>query len=247
VRVALDRQSIEKKDFPIGGRGYEPAAVDAHLAALADEIDELKRSSPRRTESLAAGASEHVRAIVQAAETSASEIQRQAEEEAREIRAQASAQAQITREQATSQARDNVEKVSRSTASLVQRLEALENEMGALFESLRTGSDRLSADLQVIGENLEEVSGALVARPRHEPEASEALVGPALATEAVPAVEATAAADGDRDETEAARLTALNMALADTPREEIDRFLADNYKLTDRRKLLDEVFENVGS
>jgi vacuolar-type H+-ATPase subunit H len=246
VRVALDRQSIEKKDFPIGGRGYEPAAVDAHLAALADEIDELKRSSPRGTESLAAGASEHVRAIVEAAETSASDIQRHAEEEAREIRAQASAEAQITRDQATSQARDDVEKVSQSAASLLQRLEALENEMGALFESLRTGSNRLSADLQVIAENLEEVSGAVVTRPRYEPEAPEALVEPTLVTEAVPAVEVAAAANGDGDETEAARLTALNMALADTPREEIDRFLADHYKLTDRRKLLDGVFENIG-
>ena len=36
--VALDRQSIEKKDFPIGRRGYDPDAVDAHLRLLADEI-----------------------------------------------------------------------------------------------------------------------------------------------------------------------------------------------------------------
>ena len=34
--VELDRQSIEKRDFPIGRRGYDPAAVDAHLRALAD-------------------------------------------------------------------------------------------------------------------------------------------------------------------------------------------------------------------
>jgi len=51
--VALDRQSIEKKDFPIGRRGYDPDAVDSHLKALADEIDELKRSARRRSESLA--------------------------------------------------------------------------------------------------------------------------------------------------------------------------------------------------
>ena len=38
--MALDRQSIEKKDFPIGRRGYDPDAVDAHLKLLADEIDE---------------------------------------------------------------------------------------------------------------------------------------------------------------------------------------------------------------
>ncbi|MDX6666975.1 MAG: hypothetical protein QOK04_355, partial [Solirubrobacteraceae bacterium] len=29
--MALDRQSIEKKDFPVGRRGYDPQAVDAHL------------------------------------------------------------------------------------------------------------------------------------------------------------------------------------------------------------------------
>ena len=84
--MALERQSIEKKDFPIGRRGYDPEAVDAHLRMLAEELEELKRSSRRRTETLASAASEQVRAIVEAAETSAAEIQRQAEDEAREIR-----------------------------------------------------------------------------------------------------------------------------------------------------------------
>ena len=45
--MALDRQSIEKKDFPIGRRGYDPDAVDGHLKLLADEIDELRRSARR--------------------------------------------------------------------------------------------------------------------------------------------------------------------------------------------------------
>src|SRR5205085_834666 len=39
--MALDRQHIEKKDFPIGRRGYEPEAVDAHLAAVAAEVAQL--------------------------------------------------------------------------------------------------------------------------------------------------------------------------------------------------------------
>src|SRR5579871_3290802 len=99
--MSLERQSIEKKDFPIGRRGYDPDAVDAHLAKLADEIDELKLSSRRRSETLASAASEQVRAIVEAAESSAAEIQRQAEEEARDIRAEATEEARTTREQAT--------------------------------------------------------------------------------------------------------------------------------------------------
>src|SRR5213078_4899030 len=52
--VALDRQSIEKRDFPIGRRGYEPEAVDGFLGQLADEVEALQRAHRRRTtESLA--------------------------------------------------------------------------------------------------------------------------------------------------------------------------------------------------
>ncbi len=176
--MALERQSIEKKDFPIGRRGYDPDAVDAHLTALADEIDELKRSSRRRGETLASSASEQVRAIVEAAETSAADIQRQAEEEAREIKAEAASEAHTTREQATSQARDYVSKVSESTAVMLQRIDAMESELGALVESLRTGSNRLSADLQLLEGNLAEVSAAVAPRPQFEPDTVAAVVEP---------------------------------------------------------------------
>ena len=110
--MALDRQRIEKKDFPIGRRGYDPEAVDAHLSALADEFEEFKRSSRQRTETLASTASDQVRAIVEAAEASAAEIRRQADEEASELRSEATREAQAAREQATAQARDYVGNVS---------------------------------------------------------------------------------------------------------------------------------------
>ena len=168
--MALDRQSIEKKDFPIGRRGYDPDAVDAHLHALADEIDELKRSARRRSESLAAAASEQVRSIVEAAETSAADIQRQAEDEAREIRAEAGSEADATREHATSEAREYVGRVSESTSGMLERIDAMENELSALIESLRTGSNRLNADLQLLEGNLTEVKNAVVPRPQFEPE-----------------------------------------------------------------------------
>ena len=163
--MALDRQSIEKKDFPIGRRGYDPDAVDSHLSALADEIDELKRSARRRSESLAAAASEQVRSIVEAAETTAADIQRQAEDEARDIRAEASSEAESTREHATSEARDYVGKVSESTSGMLERIDAMENELNALIESLRTGSNRLTADLQLLEGNLAAVKNAVVPRP----------------------------------------------------------------------------------
>jgi DivIVA domain-containing protein len=272
--VALDRQSIEKKDFPIGRRGYDPEAVDVHLTSLADEVDELKRSARRRSETLASAASDQVRAIVEAAETSASDIQRQADEDARDIRAEAASEAQRTRDQASEQARDYVAKVSESTAVMLQRLDAMESELGALIESLRTGSNRLNADVQLLEGNLTDLTDAATTRPRFEPESDadfgssadepavaiiyeeveiENAAGDDLADEPavvaeppdeVALVEPEAADDGS-DDTEGARLIALNMALNGTPREETDRYLADNFRLPDRRGLLDEVYASV--
>ncbi|HTT27894.1 MAG TPA: DivIVA domain-containing protein [Solirubrobacteraceae bacterium] len=263
--MALDRQSIEKKDFPIGRRGYDPDAVDGHLHALADEIDELKRSARRRSESLAAAASEQVRSIVEAAETSAADIQRQAEDEAREIRAEASSEADATREHATSEARDYVGRVSESTSGMLERIDAMEAELTALIESLRTGSNRLNADLQLLEGNLTSVKNAVVPRPQFEPEQpAPRRQEPAPASAAEPFEEragVTGAASGEviadapsspapqtrtnGGDDDGARLIALNMALNGTPREETDRYLAENFKLTDRRGLLDEVYSSV--
>jgi DivIVA domain-containing protein len=277
--LALERQSIEKKDFPIGRRGYDPDAVDAHLTTLADAIDELKRSSRRRSETLASSASEQVRAIVEAAESSAAEIQREAEEDAREIKAEASSEAQATREQASTQAREYVSKVSESTAVMLQRLDAMESELGALVESLRTGSNRLNADLQLLEGNLVEVGDAAHPRPAFEPEpdlptspvASTPLPPPPASpvAAAVPPPGAPVAQEpletgvyeeelyeddcgqdeaplGDAaDDTEGARLIALNMALNGTSREETDKYLSENFVLANRAALLDEVYSSV--
>ncbi len=155
--MALERQSIEKKDFPIGRRGYDPEAVDAHLRAVADEVDELRRSARRRTDTLASTASDQVRAIIEAAESSAAEIQRQAEEEARVIRTEANSEARATREESNAQAREYVGRVSESTTAMLERLDAMGSELSALLESLRTGSNRVDADLQLLARNLEEV------------------------------------------------------------------------------------------
>jgi len=271
--VALDRQSIEKKDFPIGRRGYDPDAVDAHLRTVAEEVDELKRVARRRSESLAAAASEQVRSIVEAAETTAADIQRQAEDEAREIRVEASNEAATTREHATSEAREYVGQVSESTGGMLERINAMENELNALIESLRTGSNRLNADLQLLEGNLASVKDAVVPRPRFEPDSGSAAQRsggeqtPVAASDATteepfeesvrvaPAAAGEVLTDGPHapagsrptngGDDDGARLIALNMALNGTPREETDRYLAENFRLTDRRGLLDEVYSSV--
>jgi DivIVA domain-containing protein len=262
--VALDRQSIEKKDFPVGRRGYDPEAVDAHLSALADEITELKRVARRRTDTLASSASEQVRSIVTAAESSAAEIQRDAENEAREIRDEANSEAQATREKATEQAREYVGKVAESTDTMLKRLDAMETELGTLIDSLRTGSNRLGADLKLLESNLTDVSDVVAPRPQFEPETPEPAPAPAApepepepaeagaqadaaGADAVGAVAANgeAPAPDGGDDAEGARLIALNMALNGTPRDETARYLKENFSLTDAGGLLDEVYASV--
>jgi DivIVA domain-containing protein len=287
--VALERQSIEKKDFPVGRRGYDPAAVDAHLTAVAEEVEELKRTARKRTESLASSSSERVRAIIDAAETSANEIHRQAEDDAREIRAEASSDAKAKRDGATAEAREYIDKVSQSTADLQSRIEAMQTELGTLLESMKAGANRLRGDLQALESNLGQVREAAV--PGRF-EADEQLAVPAVASDddhldaevqttadlfGVDAQELAAAAAkqgsvpppspvapqspappppagetvhrdpaGGNDDAEGARLIALNMALNRTPREETDRYLAENFaKLPDRAGLLDEVYASV--
>jgi DivIVA domain-containing protein len=260
--VALDRQSIEKKDFPVGRRGYDPEAVDAHLSSLADEIAELKRSARRRSDTLASSASDQVRAIVEAAENSAADIQRDAEADAREIRDEANSEAQSTKEQATEQARDYVGKVSESTDTMLKRLDSMQSELDQLVESLRNGSGRLNSDLKLLETNLNEVRGVVAPRPSFELEeaAAAAAAAQAVAPEPGPDAEegalaevepAEAAIPGNgngaatEDDAEGARLIALNMALNGTPREETAKYLDENFSLSDAGGLLDEVYASV--
>ena len=54
-----------------------------------------------------------------------------------------------------------------------------------------------------------------------------------------------ASAPAENGELDSARLVALNMALNGESRESADRYLAENYQLADRGKLIDEVFAAI--
>jgi DivIVA protein len=264
--VALDRQSIEKKDFPIGRRGYDPDAVDRHLSAMADEIEELKSNARRRSESLAESAAEQVRSIVEAAEASATQIRSDADKDAREIRREARNEAKQSREEATAQAGEYVANVSTATRATLERLDAIEQELGTLLEGLRTSVSRAGSDLQLLENHLIEVRDAVSPRPAFEPEPEPEATyeppppppPPVLEPEpepepsfyadetAVEEPEPELPAEPDfGDDTEGARLIALNMALNGTPREEVDRYLAENFELNDRAGLIEEVYASV--
>ena len=250
--MALDRQDIERRDFPIGRRGYEPEAVDAHLRRVAEDLDELRRADRPSTASLASSAADQVRSIVEAAETTASDIKHQAEEEASGTRSRAETDAEKTRADAADQARSHVVSVQEATQAMLQRVDAMESELGALVESLRTGANRLTADLTLLTGNMGELRGAATGSGAETAdEATEPVSSPPPKSEPdsdsdsdAPA-EDEAAAEGS-DDSEGARLIALNMALNGTPRDETDRYLAENFQLEDRDKLLDEVYARVG-
>ena len=164
--MALDRQSIERRDFPIGRRGYDIEAVDAHLAWLADEYDELTRRG-RSTSGggLASSAADQVRTIVEAAEQSAADIEREAQLEARQLRQDAREEAERLRGDAGRQAREHVAGVAEVARGLLDRVEGMDRELGGLLDGLRAGTQRLSADLTLLQASVEAVREAAAPDP----------------------------------------------------------------------------------
>ncbi|HTY97998.1 MAG TPA: DivIVA domain-containing protein [Solirubrobacteraceae bacterium] len=284
----LDRQAIERKDFPIGRRGYDPDAVDNHLRALAGEFEEMQRAAAHGSPdlSLASSAATQVQSILEAAEATAADIEHNALEEARSVREEADRDADRNREESLERARAHVSAVEQAAAGLLERVGSMESEVGALVESLRAGARRLATDLAAVetgmhelydaasGRGLEGVAPASAPAPAPAKESKPAAVAadepvaaadetapapapeppaPEPATEPAgaapepsaapePAHESQEAVPGDID---GARLVALNMALNGESRADTERYLAENFELPDRLKLIDEVYAAV--
>jgi hypothetical protein len=310
--VDIDRQAIERRDFPIARRGYEPAAVDAHLRALANEIEQLQHElsdgGAAAPASLASTAGTPVQSILAAAEAAAAALERDALEGARQTREEADRDAASTREQAIAQARGQVAFVAQATAALLERVGSMDAEVGALVDSVRAGADRLAADLSAVETNMGELYDAAAGNPAvhavsgevmrpsipvpppatpqpgdqlpaapspgprpapaprmSAPSAPQAHTPQPPATGAEPPLsppestdpnahldpEAPNAAAGappaatENGDLDGARLVALNMALNGESRADAERYLAENYELADRSKLIDEVFAAI--
>jgi DivIVA domain-containing protein len=163
--VELDRQSIEKRDFPIGRRGYDPAAVDAHLRTIAAEVEELRYALESRAgETLGSSAGTQVQGILEAAEATAADIEQKASEDARQTRAEADADAERTRADAVARAQAHVAAVAQATAVLSERVESMDAQSAALVESLRAGASRLATDLSAVETNMAELYDAAAGR-----------------------------------------------------------------------------------
>jgi DivIVA domain-containing protein len=242
--MALDRDSIVRRDFPTHRRGYDPAAVDAHLDELAGEVEALQRRAAEPA-TLSSQAGEQVRAIVQAAERGAQEI----------------------REAAAAEGREHVARVTEAAGRLRERIEQMERDVTQLMSDLRTDAARLRDDLAALHAGAGELSSADAAPAgagtaaaggagaTAEPAADEPPWPPPEEDEAAPATEPHSAAPATEPHTAAtppngdaaaARIVALDMALSGTPRDETARFLAEHYDVPDRESLLDEVYAAAG-
>jgi hypothetical protein len=129
----------------------------------------------------------------------------------------------------------------------------------AILEAAENSAEQIKREAEAEAEKIrgaareskqEDLSGVLaaVASLRKDLDTLEArlkeLQGPPPAP--APAPEPAAIAQtADGDDTESARLIALNMALNGESREETDKYLAENFELGDRAALLDEVYATV--
>jgi len=219
----VDRGEIERPGFPVGRRGYDQAAVDAHLRRVADEFErvrERERAAPSRTP-LSAGTSEQVRQILEAAERSASDL----------------------RDDAGRRAGDHVGRVGEAADGMLRRIDELQAELGTLLDGLRQSGEKLTDGLAALQAQVGEAQPEPPAAG--EPEEDFAAAAPEPPPERT-APEA-APANGAAPEDEAgARIIALNMALGGSPREETAAYLAEHFTLADPDALLDDVYARAG-
>jgi DivIVA domain-containing protein len=241
--VALDRQSIARSDFPQARRGYDPAAVNRHLAAIADEVEELRRRAVPGA-ALAGQTSEQVRAIIEAAESSAAGI----------------------REGATAEAQGHVARVAEAADALRDRIDALERELTEVLGALRGGAERLRSQLDEVqaeaaglaaasaegratdahgaGPAPSEVAPSALGATVAEAAAAAGATGAGSAAEVGEeppgtAVEEDAEPVGRSTDIAGARIVAFQWFMEGRSREDIDEYLAEHYDLPDRAGLID--------
>jgi DivIVA domain-containing protein len=142
----VEREDIERNDFPVARRGYDTASVDAHLRRVADELQSSRAGAS--SGSLAAGASQQVRLILEAAEQSADQLRQDAERTAGA----------------------HVERVQDAAAALVTRLDELQGELDSLLDGLRKSAEKLGEGLAELHERAEDLKAEEPREPAPEPE-----------------------------------------------------------------------------
>lgn len=135
----MDRDEIERQDFPAARKGYDPAAVDRHLRHVADEFEVLGRAAADRPRpaSLSEATSERVRAILEAAEASAQQL----------------------RDEAGREASGHVERVEDAARGMLDKLDRLQTELDRLLAGLKSTAETLTGGLEEIGREVGTMRG----------------------------------------------------------------------------------------
>jgi hypothetical protein len=129
--------------------------------------------------------------------------------------------------------RDEIERTSERVRRILEAAEASAEQIRAQAADDVTRLRTRLADVE------SELGGVVETLRRSGERLAEALGPP---RDEAPA-ETTSQPDGDEA---GARLTALNMALGGTPRDETARYLAEHYALADAEALLDDVYDRAG-
>jgi DivIVA domain-containing protein len=163
----VDREQIERQDFPAARRGYDAAAVQQHLRRVADEFEALARGPAPG--SLAEGASTRVRAIVEAAETSAQQL----------------------REDAGREATEHVERVGEAASGLLAEIERAQAQLDLLLGAMRENAASVAASLDELARDVATIRGPAAEAPaangaRSDDEAGARLVALNMALEGAP-------------------------------------------------------------
>ena len=183
-------------------------------------------SHPEPASALPARLAARVEAIVRAAEQEALALQRDLDAQRRLAEQEALRYLDEARRRADALGEDRVRHLRELTDDLVSRAELVKRQLDDLARAIERAAGAVQRDPQL----------RAPAEDGAPPAAGEA---PGLMTEP------PAPRDGDRrrgDDLGAARLVAIEMAVAGRSREEAARHLRDSFRLADPDRLLDDVF-----
>ena len=210
--------------------------MGAHLRAVAEAAQELSQraASVSAEPSLGSAAAARVQGILEAAQTTAAEIEREAQRDAQRTREEAAVELE--------RARAHVEALARAAVALLAQVQSLDGEVSALARGLRA-EGASHGDVSPDDVSPGEASRQDTPQAAHVAEEERQAAAPPAS---VPVAEEEPETVPQRSEDlDGARLVALNMALSGESREQTDRYLADSFQLSDRAKLLDEVYAAI--
>lgn len=252
----MRREDIERLDFPAARRGYERAAVDAHLAKLAAEFERLEAAAAKPASSLADTAGTSVAGIIAAAE-----------EKAGEIEADAKRDAETSGTDAQAKAKAIIAEAEEAVKGLVAEARELQARVSGLGEGLGTLSPQAETEPAIVPEPTppeREIDPTPVIVPEPSPEpvpeptpdpVPEPVPSPDPVPEPTPMPQpetpqpqahAAKMTNGNGSSDNAgARLVAMKMALDGASREDVQKHLASSYDVSSSDELLDDVFARV--